>query len=445
MKKYIIIFAVLLSTATLQAQHFDNEPVLSVGNEAAKLKFSVGARLMSDFAYYHTDFTPMKSGAAISDARIRTSLAYNDWYFYGDFDFSGGKFHQKDFFLQYTFPTLTANKHRIRAGYYTELSSMSLNTSRYSYHFISRSVAANALQTSRSLGVSYLFSNDAFTLQQGVFAENKYNDQQAGFQGGTLSGRWLFRPIACAGQTLHIGVAARYATLNTGKAAGDKLQTSQTLAAPFETLVDGNTKFLSAEIPWAKNVFYASGEALYHNEKFFARGEYMYKHITKERPDADLFNSQLGGVWSWTSLASWQKGNPIRSNNFSGAYLEMGFQLFGNGYAYSKEDGLLLGSKGKSLEVVARYSHANLNDIVAGEFFLIGKQKFYPGGEVSDYPAVSTSVGGGKVNAATIGLNYTFNKYAQIMLDYTYSKLNNVYFPMDNKFHTVQGRLMFSF
>ena len=445
MKKYILYALAICCSATLSAQNFDAEPVLQLNNKENNLKFNIGARFMADYAYYNTEYSPMKSGAAINDARIRTSLSVKDWYFYGDFDFSDGKFHQKNLFAQYTFPSESAAKHRIKAGYYTELASMSLNTSRYGYHFMSRSVAANALATGRSLGVSYQFFNEQFTLHQGIFAENKYNNQIVGNQGGTFSGRWLYRPLSGENQNLHLGFAARYAILGTGKVENDVLKTGLVVSAPFETSVDVESKYLNADIPWAKNVFYLSGEALYHNAKFFARGEYMYKHITKDRPDEKLFANQLGGVWSWTTLESWRKGNPLRSNNFSGAYVELGYLLSGSGYSYSGEEGLLLGNKDKALEIVARYSYLNLNDINSGEFFLIGKNKFYPSGEVSDYPVSSTSVGGGKVHAFTVGLNYTFNKYSQLMLDYTYNNLDNVYFPMDKNFHTIQARVMFSF
>ena len=61
----------------------------------------------------------------------------------------------------------------------------------------------------------------------------------------------------------------------------------------------------------------------------FLRGEYIYKRLYKKRNDEALFENQLGGVWSWTTLASWQAGNPIRTSKFQGAYVEMGYLLCG--------------------------------------------------------------------------------------------------------------------
>lgn len=155
MKKYIlmpVLAALSLSGSVAQAQDFDNKPVVNVSNSKENLNFTIGARFMMDGAYYHSDFTPVKSGAAITDARIRTSMSYEDWYFYADFDFSKGKFSQKNIFLQYSLEGAKGT-HRFKAGYYNNPASMANNTSRGSLHFISRSAAANAFSPSRELGL----------------------------------------------------------------------------------------------------------------------------------------------------------------------------------------------------------------------------------------------------------------------------------------------------
>lgn len=70
MKKYIlmpVLAALSLSGSVAQAQDFDNKPVVNVSNSKENLNFTIGARFMMDGAYYHSDFTPVKSGAAITD------------------------------------------------------------------------------------------------------------------------------------------------------------------------------------------------------------------------------------------------------------------------------------------------------------------------------------------------------------------------------------------
>lgn len=448
MKKYILmpVLAIMsLAGTAVQAQDFDNKPVINVGNEKENLNFTIGARFMMDGAYYHSEFTPMKSGAAITDARIRTSLSYKDWYFYADFDFSKGKFAQKNIFLQYTLEGMRGT-HRFKGGYYNNPATMANNTSRGSLHFISRASAANALSAGRELGLSYIFYNTHFFANQGVFAENKYNDQEAGYQGVSFGGRWLWRPVNNEDATFHIGAAFRYANIATGEVQDDiALYTELELGTSMETYTDQATEFVSATLPWAKHVYDINAELLYKNDNFFARGEYMYKCVTKKRDDQALFEANLGSIDSWGSLTSWQNGNPLGTNSFHGAYVEAGYKIFGNPYQYSNSDGLLKGLDGRALEIVARYSYVGLNDIVSGEKYVLGRDQYYPNGTLADYPATSKSIGGGNMHSATIGVNYAFNKFAQFMLSYTYHRLDRDKYPYDKNFHSLQARLMFQF
>ncbi len=106
---------------------------------------------------------------------------------------------------------------------------------------------------------------------------------------------------------------------------------------------------------------------------------------------------------------------------------------------------MLGGFSGRSLEIVARYNYTGLNDIVDGEYYSAGRDQYYPAGYMQDYPYASSSVGGGNVNSVTVGLNFSFNKYIQVMADYTYSHLDRDKLPYDRNFHSVQGRVQFTF
>ena len=91
MKKQIFfpafLVAIFLWSGNIQAQVEDvANPLLKYVNRNNGLRFTAGGRLFTDVAYYHSEYTPMKSGAAITDARIRTSLKYKQFYFYADFD-----------------------------------------------------------------------------------------------------------------------------------------------------------------------------------------------------------------------------------------------------------------------------------------------------------------------------------------------------------------------
>lgn len=401
---------------------------------------------MADAAYYHTDFTPMQSGAAISDARIRTSLTYQNWYFYADFGFGGGKFSQKNIFLQYAQEDSKGGRHAIKGGYYNDAAgSMARNTSLGSYHFISRAGVTNALGEGRELGITYKYTNDHFLAYQGVFTENQYNKIEAGYNGLVFSGRYLYRPIIDENQTLAIGGNVRFQHVGGGVTEDNVLKKTVKLGQSMETFVDEDEQFVSCELPWAENVFDAGAEVLYHNQKMFVRGEYLYKHVTKKRDSKTLFDASNNNIDTWGTLDAWVAANPLRSNNFHGGYIEAGYMIFGNPYSYDKNEGVLRGLSGRSLEIVGRFNYAGLNDIVKGEYFSVARNQYYPDGYMADWPYKSTSVGGGAVRSYTLGLNYSFNKFAQVMVDYTYHHLTKDFLPYDKNFHEVQARLQFVF
>ena len=448
MKKYFIIStlaAFALSGNIANAQDFDTDPVIKIENKKEDVKFTIGARMMADAAYYHSEFTPMKSGASIVDARLRASMSFEDWYFYADFGFGNGKFAQKNLFLQYS-RELQKGMHVFKAGYYNNPIGMSRNTSSGSMHFITRPGSVMALGTGRELGISYKYYNNTFFANQGVFAENKYNDQIAGFQGVSVGGRWLYRPINDDKITLHVGAGFRFANICTGETVeGSVLKTNYHIGTSLETYVDNTDMFVSADMPWAKHIFDVSAEALFKTPDFFVRGEYMYKSVTKDRDDETLFENGLGSIDSWGTLESWRGGNPLGTNKFMGGYVEAGYKLFGNDYRYSNADGILKGLDGKALEIVARYSYTGLNDLVDGEYYSAARDQYYPNGMIADYPATSKSIGGGNLHSASVGLNFAFNKYAQIMVNYTYNYLDRDKFGHDKNFHAVQTRLQFQF
>lgn len=446
MKKYMLMPLLALTALSANAQDFDSKPTVTIDNKAEDLHFTVGARFMADAAYYHTDFTPMQSGAAISDARIRTSLTYQNWYFYADFGFGGGKFSQKNIFLQYAQEDSKGGRHAIKGGYYNDAAgSMARNTSLGSYHFISRAGATNVLGEGRELGITYKYTNDHFLAYQGVFTENQYNKIEAGYNGLVFSGRYLYRPIIDENQTLAIGGNVRFQHVGGGVVEDNVLKKTVKLGQSMETFVDEDEQFVSCELPWADNVFDAGAEVLYHNQKMFVRGEYLYKHVTKKRDSKTLFDASNNNIDTWGTLDAWIAANPLRSNNFHGGYIEAGYMIFGNPYSYDKNEGVLRGLSGRSLEIVGRFNYTGLNDIVKGEYFSAARNQYYPDGYMADWPYKSTSVGGGAVRSYTLGLNYSFNKFAQVMVDYTYHHLTKDFLPYDKNFHEVQARLQFVF
>lgn len=438
-------------TLSATAQDFDTDPTLNIDNKEKQVKFTVGARFMADAAYYHTDFTPLQSGASITDARIRTSMSYGEnWYFYADFGFGGGKFSQKNIFLQYATKDSNDGVHAVKVGYYNDpAGSMARQTSLGSYHFISRAGMSNAIGTGRALGVTYKYSTNNLFLYQGVFTENQYNKIEAGFNGATLAGRWLYRSLS-DDANWHAGVSARWAHLGGGETVTTKgssvLKKTFQMGQSLETYVDEDEQFLSCDLPWANNVTDLGAEALYHNDDFFVRAEYKHRIVTKNRDSYKIFIASQDNIDGWGDLGLWENANKLKTNHFNGAYVEAGYKIFGKAYKYDKHNAVLGGLDGKALEVVARFNYTALNNKTEGEYFNAGRGHYYAAGWMEDWPGTgATSVGGGDVYSTTLGVNYSFNKYAQVMLNYTWHKLDKDFLPYDKNFHQVQARVQFTF
>ena len=101
------------------------------------------------------------------------------------------------------------------------------------------------------------------------------------------------------------------------------------LGQTMETYVDNTQQFVSCNLPWVNNVVDAGAEVLYHQQNFFVRGEYLYKHVTKKRDSRTVFEASNDNIDTWGTLDAWEEANPLRANNFHSGYLEAGYLIFG--------------------------------------------------------------------------------------------------------------------
>lgn len=411
------------------------------GNEKVSIK--LGVRTSMDGALFFDDYTPLKSGATLSEARIRSIITFGKWDAYWDVDFGSKRTTQKDIFIRYNF-----NDHsRLRLGYSAEAFSMSRISSQADIRFITRSTPITNLTPGRSLGLTYTYRGDKYYTESGIYTENLYNQQEAGDQGFSLAGRYLYIPINNDDITIAAGGAFRYGYIGSGIVEGTPgvFKTSKHIEGSLETNVDPTVKFLDANIPWAKQEFSYNAQALVVTPRFFSQVEYIWNHIKRERPDKQLFENQLGGLYSWTTLESWQKGNPLSSLNFSGGHVELGYLITGRGYQYDKSSSLLKTKlSGPALEVVGRYSYTSLNDIKDGDIYWQGQDRFFEAGGINDYPRTSPSIAGGILHNITLGVNYNFNTHVRALLNYSYNKLDNYRFE-DKTISFVQMRVQFVF
>ncbi|MDR2556944.1 MAG: hypothetical protein LBC49_04445, partial [Bacteroidales bacterium] len=324
--RYFISTLFILTSFIAFSQSDDNDPSLVALKKewGDSIKWTVGARFMAEAAYYDND--NLRSGAAISDARLRTSLAYGNYYFYYDADFSRGTFSQKDAYFQYSSNEINNIKHNIKVGYFSNIASMSYNTGSFNYHFITRPAAVLAFSTKRHLGASYRINSKHIFFEQGIFSEKPYHRKDES-RGLVVSGRFVYKALNIEKTTLHFGVSARYLKIFDS--------TSFISHSPLETHVDESYYFLNIADNNARSTSEGTLEFTFRTNRFFARGEYILRFV-----------------------------NPDKIYN--GGYIESGFIILGtkrgNSYTYNEKASVIGGLTGKhSLEVVARYSYINLD------------------------------------------------------------------------------------
>ncbi len=449
MKKHTKYLIGIMSCCTLgtnlsaQVRDSDIETnVIRYNSPEDNIMIRAGGRVSFDAAHYINDVTDMGSGTQIGEARLNAFASFGGKYDVKiDLDFARGEVTFRDIFARWNINENSA----LRIGHYVMPFSLDRTASSVDRFFPTVSGTVNALTLDRRLGISYMLKNRNLWGEVGVFGGNVYKKYQ-GDDGWGTSIRLVANPIFDNGVLLHIGGGFSYRTPDPHGFTGgdDDYNRYFQYTANAETNVD-RTAMLDAYIPWAHNEIRYNAELLISSGRFFIQSEYTGARVSRKRDNQRLFEDQLGGMWSFQTLEDWEDwyGKTLRSVSFNGVYAQIGVLLRGSAYTYNRYNALLAPCKEKgALELVARFNHTNLNDIdgiwYAGQFWDPEK------GAGVDDPNFNHSIGGGIMNSATVGLNYYFNKYARVLVNYGYQHYNLLQ-KEDKYSHTIQGRLQISF
>lgn len=428
MKKHfrsLLAAAMVLALSAQATQAADRFINFNVGQN---ISVQAGLRIGLDAAVFNSEYEDLESGFGLSDFLVEGEIKYRENFtFKFDIDFNGDQ--GRDLYIDYT-----KDEHTIKGGFFRDPSSMSMNTYRVDYRFITRPSTINALTNeARVFGLSYKFTNENIFAEQAFYVSEGPSDLSlsTNFENMGGAGRWLYKQTLANGGKFHVGINGRLLNYDT--------PTSVYLGSTLESNI-GDTEFLMAAVPNVKMDYSFGAEALFMANKFFARGEFTQRNLTKERDDESLFAAQS----TYTTLEAWQTANPIRSNSFAGAYVEGGYLILGDKYTYNERAGYISGDDMKgALEVVARYSYTQMNDITEGDIFSI--DRFHQNGNPYDFASQSSSVGGGLMQSATIGANYYISNSISLMANYTYSMLDNPYYAGIEDFSIIQLRLSIRF
>lgn len=444
MKKIIIsAIAIMAVSGNLFAQEAKEEMrsfmeggLLKWKSESKGVSFRVGARAAVDAGYYFDDVTDRSSGANFSEARLRiySTFAKNfDAKF--DVDFAGNKVSLKDLYVRYHL----GKNGMFYLGNYAEPFSADNIQSTGDMSFMFKPATIDALGTGRALGISYRYYGNMFWGEAGAFSEKLSTNNYGGDKGWSVSSRMLFRMVKNDDYGFHVGGSVNNrrpdaAGFTSGK---DDFNRIATVNSSLESAID-KTKFLDATVQNANNVFKYGFEAMGFWKKFYVQGEYIGTSVDRKKDWDYLFQQQLGGMWSYTTMESYKKWyGEDRTINFSGYYAQVGWLICGGNYSYNKTNALMNRPGKGAFEVLLRYNHTNLDD-VDGEWF---DGKFF---DKAATGKPNNSVSGGKVNSYSLGLNYYVAQNLILKLNYNYQKLDSYRF-MDKNLNSVMCRVFFEF
>jgi phosphate-selective porin OprO/OprP len=337
------------------------------------------SRIQVDAAMYFENKNAMSNGATFRRLTFALkAMLHKHWEAELDVDFAEAvdtksQVDLRDMFIKYTFPEINLS---LQVGNFKEPFGMErLNSSRL-LTFLERSAVSNALPLGRRIGLSARYWMEDFAQVTGAIMGHEAGtriDKGQRDEGVSTNLRGSVAPINEHGHTLHIGLAGSYKIPDATSGLGPN---TIEISARTETYVF-NPKFLhTGDIAEVNNYYRYGAELMYINGPFYAQSEVM-----------------------GTTINRWY-GKP--KVNLKGGYLMAAWMLTGETryyYADEGEVGPIEAPKEPwgALELAARYSITNLNDLAAG-------------------------VHGGQSNQLMLGVNYYPN--SSIKIQFNYSTVN---------------------
>ncbi len=464
MKRNIILsIALCLSLGTIPAVAQDDElseaqkelnaeideGLVKFKTADGKYSFRVGARADIDGSFYFDDYTDRGSGAEFSTARIRILSKLGDKL---DFKFDADLLDDnflKDVYLRWH----PFKRGFLRIGNFAEAFSAENIQSTMDYPFITKSATVQSLGTGRTLGIAFRYYHPYFWGEAGAYTEKVRKEHGEGDMGYAVSARLLGR-YTSDDLNFHVGGSINYRRpdANGFSNGSDDYNRTVSISSNLESAVD-DTEFLSVDLSNVKSQLKWGVEMMGNYRNVYMKAEYIGARYERERDWDYMFTSSLGSLMStfFPTLASYKAlMGEDRAVTFKGFTVEGGVLLFGGDYRYNAVDALMSRPKGKTLELVARFNHTNLDDIMPGSLFVQGiyGSGFYSSWMHQSYSVTNQSVSGGRVNSLTIGLNYYITNNIIARLNYNYQHLNRPFsntYMYDNDLHAIQARVAFEF
>ncbi|MEN8154494.1 MAG: porin [Acidobacteriota bacterium] len=342
--------------------------ILKLVSKDGKFAYKLDARLYLDAAVYSEDESLIDLHSGSEVRRMRFALKTTLWTNFIaeiDFDFAGNEVDIKDAYMGYKKNNMLFKVGNFRSPFSLE----EVTSSRY-VSFIERGLP-NAFPPGRKLGVALYKWGKNWQAAGGIFGQEPGDiDEKEGEnsdEGYSLVGRATFAPIFKDNKIFHIGAAYAYQTTD---AFTEKMR-----FRGYDESKISKIRFLSTgKVKDVKSSGMYGLETALQLGSFHLQAEYMGVNVARL---ADSGKSDY---------------------SLSGGYIFGSFFLTGDSMPYYADQGefgrVNPKKKGGAIELLARYSWVNLNDLAAG-------------------------IEGGEGKNFTLGLSWYLNPNYKIMLNYT--------------------------
>ncbi len=389
-------------TTTEPVDVFQGAGLLIAKTADGQFMWWLDGRIMLDAAAYMNSDNVLANGAEIRRARMALNMVlWKDWVSQFDVEYvSDGTIEIKDLWLGYT----GIPHSLIKVGNFKEPFGLETLTSSRYISFIERPLIDN-FSPDRRLGVAYATWGSRWQATGGLFGQAvgstdaTGDDQSYGF-----TGRVTALPVKTTNALVHLGVAASYTTPNAATNTNLSDVDSMRLRARPETHVNRGRFIDTGRMSNIDHQNLIGFEAAATAGPFSVQGE--YNKATYKRTVDTLPEPSFDG---WYAFASWfPTGDRRTYDNVAGEF-----------------DRLIPKHARGALEIVARFSTADLNDAGANIF-------------------------GGKQEITTAGVNWYMNPNIRLMIDYSfvdsdqYAKGDRSY-KVNDDFNVLQARFQLNF
>ena len=358
---------------------------LSAESSDKNFKFRLGGRIQADANYSGNDelysgTTPVNAndGTEIRRARIDfTGTFFKDWGFKTQVDFADNAVGVKDLFVQYT----GINFMDITIGQQKQNFSRELLESSNDLMFTERSLmnVLNQYVVDRAIGLDLQSSAPkGYTASLGVYGNSitparttGTENNTAGNEGWSVSGRGTYAPIEEKTKVVHLGVAGNY---RASDANGDVYR-SRNLAYQYETNHMSNLDLINSSVSRVDNIKMLGLEAAGLYGPVSVGAEYTRQWVDRKsgQPNIEVDGWYVDAGWTITG-----ESRKYKQGKFYQVDPAKKFSLKNGGWG--------------AWELATRYSAVNLDD---GTFH------------------------GGEMSNATVALNWYANNNIRFMADYT--------------------------